>query len=218
MAFRTPTQWARRLVAGSVDAVLVSVAADSCQTPAAFVPDFRNSAVEAIPLGRRPLLLLHSPSLESSGNSAPGPSGGGAQKGAGGNRRWPPQGYLLPPRDHQPCLHQLLEHSGQLPLYPCSSADPGRWLEQLVAAPLLLPADLTLLTITPWRGAGLVPLRPLNPLVEALWLLMRRGEASQQPLRQLVQWWGGQGVPLPQAESPAPQRWQRSLRWPWWRI
>lgn len=31
------------------------------------------------------------------------------------------------------------------------------WLEQLVAAPLLLPADLTLLTITPWRGAGLVP-------------------------------------------------------------
>ena len=115
-------------------------------------------------------------------------------------------------------LHQLLEHSGQLPLYPCRSADPGRWLEQLVAAPLLLPADLTLLTITPWRGAGLVPLRPLNPLVEALWLLLRRGEASQQPLRQLVQWWGGQGVPLPQAESPAPQRWQRSLRWPWWRI
>ena len=87
-----------------------------------------------------------------------------------------------------------------------------------MAAPLLLPADLTLLTIAPWRGAGLVPLRPLNPLVEALWLLMRKGEASQQPLRQLVQWWGGQGVPLPQAESPAPQRWHRSLRWPWWRI
>ena len=87
-----------------------------------------------------------------------------------------------------------------------------------MAAPLLLPADLTLLTITPWRGAGLVPLRPLNPLVEALWLLLRKGEASQPPLRQLVQWWGGQGVPLPQAESRAPQRWQRSLRWPWWRI
>ncbi len=112
LTFRTPTQWARRLVAGSVDAVLVSVAGDSRQTPAAFVPDFRNPAVEAISLGRRPLLLLHSPSLESSGNSALGPGGGGAQRGAGGNHRWPPQGYLLPPRDHQPCLHQLAGAAG----------------------------------------------------------------------------------------------------------
>ena len=217
MAFRTPTQWARRLVAGSVDAVLVSVAGDSRQTPAAFVPGCRNPAVEAIALGRRPLLLLHRPGLESSGDRAPGPGGGGSKGKAGGGRHWPPRGYLLPPRNHQPCLHQLLEHSGQLPLYSCSAADPVRWLEQLVSAPLLLPADLTLLTIAPWRGAGLVPLRPLSPLVEALWLLIRKGEIEQPHLRQLVQWWGGQGVPLPQADRPAPHRRKRPLRWPWWR-
>lgn len=218
VAFRTPTQWARRLVAGSVDAVLVSVAGDPKQALADFVPRCRNPAVEVIPLGRRPLLLLHNPSLESSGDSAPETGGGSAQWEAGGNRRGPPQGYLLPPRDHQPCLHQLLEHSGQLPLYPCSAAEPLRWLEQLAAVPLLLPADLTLLTMPPggvqaWCRCGR----------SARWwkpygCCYARERPVQPALRQLVQWWGGQGVPRPQATgNSALQKQQGAWRWPWGR-
>lgn len=200
VAFRTPAQWARRLAAGSVDAVLVSVAGDPQQEPGAFVPRCQNRAVEAIALGRRPLLLLHSPGQDQDQQAS----------------RWPPRGYLLPPRDHQPGLHQLLERSGQLPLHCSSAADPAQWLAQLRAQPLLLPADLTLLTIAPWRGAGLMPLRPLSPLVEALWLLLRRGEAGQPPLRQLAAWWGGQGVQLPLAHAVDPERRQGGRRWRWW--
>lgn len=228
VAFRTPAQWARRLVAGSVDAVLVSVAGDPRQEPAAFLPRLEHPGVEAIALGRRPLLLLHYPGsaagaglsrLDGDGGvgagSAASCSASGAALGAE-ESRWPPRGYLLPPRDHQPGLHQLLEHSGQLPLRCTSAADPAQWLAQLVAEPLLLPADLTLLTIAPWRGAGLVPLRPLSPLVEALWLLLRRGEASQPQLRQLAAWWGGQGVQLPPVDPPAERR-QGIWGWRWWR-
>lgn len=216
VAFRTPAQWARRLVAGSVDAVLMSVAGDPHQHPAAFVPQLPNRAVEAIALGCRPLLLLHSPASTARSAMAPAAGSGAGAAGSDQSARWPPRGYLLPPRDHQPGLHQLLLQRGQLPLQPCSAADPAHWLAQLVAEPLLLPADLTLLTIAPWRGVGLVPLRPLSPLVEALWLLLRRGEDSQPQLRQLVQWWGGMGAPLPALQRAADQQQQHIRRWRWW--
>ena len=90
-------------------------------------------------------------------------------------------------------------------------------MQQLAAEPLLLPADLTLLTLPHWREAGLVVQQPLSPLTESLWLLLRRGEALRPQLAQLLQWWGGsrsRQAPLGPAGRLRPAE---LVRWPWWR-
>jgi hypothetical protein len=206
LAFHSPTAWAQRLHHGELDAVLLAVAGASQQQAIRHPPRLARALgqrVQAIALGERPLLLLYQPSAKAHTRLE--------SERDGDSAAWPPRGYLLPPPDHNPLLHRVLAAENRLPLHHCAATDPLPWLRQLAQQSLLLPAHLTLLTLSPWGQAGLVPLRPLQPLSETLWLLLRRGEASRPGLRELLHWWGG-----PRLQPPAGTAGTgRQLR-PWW--
>jgi hypothetical protein len=213
LAFLPPEQWAEQLLAGCVDAVLVSVAGDARRDPKVLLPPLQRRAVEAIGLGARALLLLHHPAHLQTAH----PQQVGQLPCLLPRHDWQRRGYLLPTRQQLPLLHRALEGEGQLPLHCWAASDHRSWLQQLAAEPLLLPADLTLLTLPHWREAGLVVQQPLSPLTESLWLLLRRGEALRPQLAQLLQWWGGsrsRQAPLGPAGRLRPAE---LVRWPWWR-
>ena len=204
LAFHSATAWAQRLTHGELDAVLLAVAGASQQQATRQPPRLARALgqqVQAIALGERPLLLLHQPSTtthDAHRDSAPA--------------AWSPRGYLLPPQDHNPLLHRVLAAENRLPLHHCAATDPLPWLRQLAQQSLLLPAHLTLLTLPPWSQAGLIPLRPLQPLSETLWLLLRRGEANRPELRELLHWWGGPRL----LQQPAGIAGTRRQLGPWW--
>lgn len=180
LAFRSPDAWANCLLRRQCDAVLLPQAGMAADPQSAQPPKLSRTlrfGVELIALGQRPLLLLH----HASGSSL------AAARGAA----WPPRGYLLPPAAHSPLLLQALATGSRLSLKHCAAAEPQIWLQQLAAHCLLLPAHLTLLTASPWSEAALVPLQPLQPLRESLWLLLRSGDSSRPELSALLQWWGG---------------------------
>jgi len=224
LAFHSATAWAQRLTHGELDAVLLAVAGASQQQATRQPPRLARALgqqVQAIALGERPLLLLHQPSGTSHDGHRDGCGCGCHQSEPGSSSlrhrdsapaAWPPRGYLLPPQDHNPLLHRVLTAENRLPLHHCAATDPLPWLRQLAQRSLLLPAHLTLLTLPPWSQAGLIPLRPLQPLSETLWLLLRRGEASHPALRELLHWWGGPRLLQQPDSSPANGR---QLR-PWW--
>ncbi|MGL6132606.1 MAG: hypothetical protein ACRC1L_00180, partial [Prochlorococcaceae cyanobacterium] len=159
------------------------------------------------------LLLFHHPAPLQRANPMPYGQPPCGEQRCGRQR----MGYLLPPRQQMPLLHRALEREGRLPLHCCTEPDHRLWLQQLAHEPLLLPADLTLLTLPSWGDAGLAVKQPLRPLTESLWLLLRRGEAKRPQLAQVLQWWGGSRI----RQAPlSPAGWQQRsglLRWPWWR-
>ena len=206
LAFRSADAWAERLLRRELDAVLLphaGAAADPATSQPPRLARALRSHVELIALGQRPLLLFHHP-------GASGPAGGRCAN-------WPPRGYLLPPADHSPLLTKTLSESNRLPLSHCAAPDPQIWLQQLAHQSLLLPAHLTLLTASPWRGAGLVPLVPLNPLHESLWLLLRRGESSRPEIKALLQWWGGSRLASPPPVNGTAASGETGLWWRWLR-
>jgi len=199
LAFRSAAAWAQHLMRGSVDAVLVSVAGDARRDPAVLRPPLEHRGMETIGLGQRELVLFHHP----------GPLQRNSQQ-VGAPPQWDRQrmGYLLPPAGALPLLHRALERDGRLPLHSCGDPDHRSWLEQLRGELLLLPAHPTVLHLPGWRDAGLVLHQPLLPLIESLWLLLRRGEAERPGLAQLLQWWGGPQISRPQVEKrPRIRRW-----------
>jgi len=204
LAFRSAGDWAQHLLRGSVDAVLVSVAGDARRDPAVLRPPLEERGVEAIGLGQRELVLFHHP----------GPLQRDRQQVGASPQRHQPHwdrqrmGYLLPPPGAMPLLHRALEREDRLPLHSCAELDHRNWLEQLRSELLLLPAHPTVLHLPGWRDAGLVVRQPLQPLIESLWLLLRRGEAERPGLAQLQQWWGGPQLTRPQVEKrPRIRRW-----------
>lgn len=173
--------------------------------------------LETIRLGQRPLLLFHQPSGRTRATAtatAQWPANGSGHPAAA-VPCCPPTGYLLPPAAHSPLLHTTLAREARLPLHGCAASDPAHWLALLQLGTLLLPAHLSLLTLEPWRAAGLQPLRPLKPLSETLWLLLRRGESSDPQLAPLLEWWGGHPRSTP-GQAPARRKpWPSGIGW-WW--
>lgn len=233
LAFRSAGEWAQHLLRGHVDAVLVSVAGDAGHDPAVLRPPLEHRCVETIGLGQRELVLFHHPGPLQRNSPQMGappqwgpprwgqPHGGLPHRGQhqGGGRQGDRQrmGYLLPPPGALPLLHRALEREGRLPLHSCGDLDHRSWLEQLRSELLLLPAHPTVLRLPGWRDAGLVLHRPLQPLIESLWLLLRRGEEKRPELARLLQWWGSSPT-RPSLRSPVARPWPAGLlRWPWWR-
>lgn len=218
LAFRSAAAWAEHLLRGSVDAVLVSVAGDARRDPAVLRPPLVHRDVEAIGLGQRELVLFHHPGpLQRDSRLVGDPPQRGQPHG--GEPHWSRQrmGYLLPPPGAMPLLHRALEREDRLPLHSCAEPDHRNWLEQLRSELLLLPAHPTVLHLPGWRDAGLVLRQPLRPLIESLWLLLRRGEAERPELAQLRAWWGCSPT-RPSLRRPAVRPWPAGLlRWSWWR-
>ena len=206
LAFRSPDAWAKCLLRRQCDAVLLPQAGMAADPQTAQPPKLSRSlrfGVELIALGQRPLLLLH----HASRSGLAGASGAA----------WPPRGYLLPPAAHSPLLLQALATGNRLSLKHCAAAEPQIWLQQLADHGLLLPAHLTLLTASPWRQAALVPLQPLQPLRESLWLLLRRGDSSHPKFSALLQWWGGTRLEASQPGHGPPTGRAQGSWWSWLR-
>lgn len=212
--------------------MLVSVAGDARRDSAVLQPPLLRWGVEAIGLGQRSLVLLHHPAhlgtaKPKAQDEAPcaeplcgQPLCGQPQCGQprcgelfGGRQR---MGYLLPPPGPTPLLHRALEREGRLPLHSCADLDHRNWLGQLWSELLLLPAHPTVLQLPGWCEAGLVLRQPLQPLIESLWLLLRRGEADRAELSQLLAWWGGPQLRRPQLRE-RPWLWPRAPLGRLWR-
>lgn len=195
--------------------MLLSVAgasADPATSQPPPLPEALAPGLEVIRLGQRPLLLFHQPSGRARDRAraratatAPWPANGNWHPAAT-EPCCPPTGYLLPPAAHSPLLHATLAREARLPLHGCAASDPAAWLALLQLGTLLLPAHLSLLTLSPWRTAGLQPLHPLNPLSETLWLLLRRGESNAPQLAPLLEWWSGHPLSAPQRPPARPGR------------
>ena len=174
MAWHPISRWGELLREREIDVALVSVASMAAEGAGA---DAEPSAgrgtgigtwldrtrcghgVALLPLGSRPLVLIHAPAGSCGRDLSPRP--------------WQ---LLLPPADHQPLLWHELQRLDLLPLRDCSADDSKGWLQALLQGPHLLPAHLSLLEETPWREAGLRAVPPPEPLEESLWLLVREGE------------------------------------------
>ena len=175
LAFRSPADWAARLRRDRVDVALVSVAGLAERAATVLPPTLghhQEAGVELLPIGRRPLVLLQH-----------------AKHRSVADRQL--TGWLLPPRHHLPLLHDQLSQQALMPLHPFAAKTPRAWLARLHRQPLLLPTHLTLLTLPGWRDAPLRCLHPPTPLLESLWLLVRRQDLERPDVLQLLDWWGG---------------------------
>jgi DNA-binding transcriptional LysR family regulator len=176
MAWHSLSRWGELLREGAIDAALVStagMATDEVGADAEITGGHRSGsgpcfdrgsggdAVALLPLGSRPLVLIHAPTGPCTRDQSPRP--------------WQ---LLLPPADHQPQLWRELQRLDLLPLRDCSADDYESWLQALLQGPHLLPAHLSLLEEPPWREAGLKAVPPPEPLEESLWFLVREGEAG----------------------------------------
>lgn len=183
LAWHPLSRWAELLREREIDAVLVSVAgmaADEMGTDAETTGEHCSGSgpwldrascghdVTLLPLGSRPLVLIHAPAGPCARDQSPRP--------------WQ---LLLPPADHQPQLWRELQRLDLLPLRDCSVADCESWLQALLQGPHLLPAHLSLLEEPHWREAGLKAVPPPEPLEESLWLLVREGEEDLPAIKAL---------------------------------
>ena len=130
------------------------------------------SGITAVALGTHPLVLVHA---------------GCHRQALEQGSRGMPWKLLLPAAEHQPLLWRDLERLGLLPLQECLAADAEGWLAHVQGELHLLPADLSLLEGRPWREAGLLAVPPPEPLAEKLWLLIRKGDAEQPQLAELIE-------------------------------
>lgn len=185
LAWHPLSRWGELLGEGAIDAALVStacMAADGAGADAETTGGHRSGsgpwldrascghAVTLLPLGSRPLVLIHVPAGPGARDQSPRP--------------WQ---LLLPPADHQPQLWRELQRLDLLPLRDCSADDCESWLQALLQGPHLLPAHLSLLAVTPWREAGLRAVPPPEPLEESLWLLVREGEEGLPAIEALIE-------------------------------
>jgi DNA-binding transcriptional LysR family regulator len=176
MAWHPLSRWGELLRQGEIDGALVSVAgmaAEGAGADAETTGGHRpgsgpcldrtscGHAVTLLPLGSRPLVLIHAPGGPCARDQSPRP--------------WQ---LLLPPVGHQPQLWRELQRLDLLPLRDCSADDCESWLQALLQGLHLLPAHLSLLEQLPWREAGLKAVPPPEPLEESLWLLVREGEEA----------------------------------------
>jgi len=174
LAWHPLSRWAELLREGVIDAALVStagMAADEVGADAETTGGHCSGSgpwldrascghtVTLLPLGSRPLVLIHAPAGPGARDLSP--------------RLWQ---LLLPPADHQPQLWRELQRLDLLRRRECSAADCESWLQALLQGPHLLPAHLSLLEERPWREADLGAVPPPDPLEESLWLLVREGE------------------------------------------
>jgi hypothetical protein len=185
LAWDPLSRWVELLREGAIDAALVSVAgmaADEMGAVTETTGGHRSGsgpwldrascghAVTLLPLGSRPLVLIHAPAGPGARDQSPRP--------------WQ---LLLPPADHQPQLWRELQRLDLLPLRDCSADDCESWLQALLQGPHLLPAHLSLLEEPPWREAGLKAVPPPEPLEESLWLLVREGEEGLPAIEALIE-------------------------------
>ena len=182
--------WCGLLRQAAVDAALISMAGMAAppQAGATGSRAVGNSAGEvwlnsvqygpditALPLGRRPLVLIHAKEPHAALDRDRNPK-----------TRQPWQ-LLLPPAEHQPRLWRQLKRLALLPLRDCSATDSESWLQELLQGPQLLPAHLSMLEEAPcWRDAGLRAVPPPEPLEEQLWLLVRQGEEQHPAIEALA--------------------------------
>jgi len=130
--------------------------------------------ITAVPLGRRPLVLIHAKDHHTAPDRDRDPKA---------RRPWQ---LLLPPAEQQPLLWRQFERLALLALRDYSAADCDSWLQELLQGPHLLPAHLSLLEEAPWREAGLRAVPPPEPLEEQLWLLVRQGEETRPAIAALA--------------------------------
>ena len=183
MAWHPLSRWGVLLRERAIDAALVSVAgmaAEEAGADAESTEGHRSGsgpwldrstcghADSLLPLGSRPLVLIHAPAPRGKDLST---------------RPWQ---LLLPPADHQPQLWRELQRLDLLPLRDCSADDCESWLQALLQGPHLLPAHLSLLEEPHWREAGLKAVPPPEPLEESLWLLVREGEEAFPAIEALI--------------------------------
>ena len=184
--------WCALLRHGALDAALVSVAGMAIATRTSATPMHGSSTqpegvevpehwadpaqgspeIRAIPLGRRPLVLIHAHDRHTATDRD--------------HRSRLPWQLLLPPAGHQPLLWQQLERLGLLPQREFSAGDSESWLQSLLQGPHLLPAHLSLLEAMPWREAGLKAVPPPEPLEESLWLLVREEQQRHPKIQALA--------------------------------
>lgn len=163
---------------GALDAALISVAAMAAGRRAAaqsLLAATLQPPISVIPLGERPLLLLHAPWRQH----ATDPDATVCTAS--------PWQQLLPPAEQQPLLWRQLQQLGLLPLRCCRAHTAEGVLQDLQQGPLLLPAPLTLLQEMPWREAGLRAVPPPEPLSEWLALLVRQEEEGSPAIEALTQ-------------------------------
>jgi hypothetical protein len=151
LLWRSLSQWGELLRAGELEAVLL---ASVCPAPV--------EGMAWLPLGCWGLLLA----CRSSGpDSAAAP---------------PPRSFrfLAPPVAAAPALHHALEEQQLAAITPLDAVAPSDWLAELQRGDGLLPVPPSLLLTSPWREAALTAVRPWEPLVEHLWLLVSQEHAS----------------------------------------
>lgn len=185
-------RWCALLREGALDAALVSVAGmatakmtsatampgsspqpEGCAVPEHWVDPAQGSPeISAIPLGRRPLVLIHAHDQHAA-----------TDRHHNARRPWE---LLLPPVEHQPLLWRQLQQLALLPQRDFSAADSESWLQSLLQGPHLLPAHLSLLEAMPWREAGLRAVPPPEPLEESVWLFVREGEQRHPKIQALA--------------------------------
>ncbi len=157
LQWRSVSQWCELLRTGELEAVLLASVGPDLEAP----PE-RAEGMKWIPLGQCELLLG---SRVSSNDSDGMP---------------PPRTYrfLAPPVAVAPALHLALEEQQLAPITPLDAVAPSIWLAELQRGDGLLPVPASLLLTSPWREAALTAVRPWEPLVERLWLLVPQELAS----------------------------------------
>jgi len=166
LLWRSLSQWGELLRAGELEAVLL---ASVCPAPM--------EGMAWVPLGRWGLLLA---CRLSGPDSAAAP---------------PPRTFrfLAPPLAAAPALHHALQEQELAAITPLEAVAAIDWLAELQLGDGLLPVPPSLLQTSPWRQAALTAVRPWEPLVECLWLLVPQELASHAavlavaaPLRELI--------------------------------
>jgi hypothetical protein len=71
-----------------------------------------------------------------------------------------------------PALHHALQEQELAAITPLEAVAAIDWLAELQLGDGLLPVPPSLLQTSPWREAALTAVRPWEPLVERLWLLV----------------------------------------------
>ena len=151
LQWRSLSQWSELLRAGELEAVLL---ASVCPAPV--------EGMAWLPLGRWGLLLASRLNRPDSAAAPP-------------RRTFR---FLAPPVAAAPALHHALQEQQLAAITPLDAVAAIDWLAALQRGDALLPVPPSLLQTSPWRQAALTAVRPWEPLVERLWLLVPQELAS----------------------------------------
>lgn len=151
LQWRSLSQWCELLRTGELEAVLLTSVGPDLEAPPA-----RVEGMDWIPLGHWELLLACRLSSTDS-DATP-----------------PPRTFrfLAPPVAAAPALHHALQEQQLAAITPLDAVTATAWLAEMHRGDGLLPVPASLLLSSPWREAQLSAVRPWEPLVERLWLLV----------------------------------------------